>query len=158
MKRTFMILAALLVVAGIAAAQPVAPAPNAPAASKLEGRLSLVNGFVGIQTKDKTYYVHIPGRLYGFIDGLKEGAQVKLEGYEEALPQAPEYAHFFVTKLAIGGKEYDLSASFRGGTMGGRWDGRMGGRRGGRMGGGMMRGPGGRFQDDDWNDPRGGRL
>ncbi len=157
MKRTFLILAALLVVAGIAAAQPVAPPPNVPALSKLEGRLALVNGFVGIQTKDKTYYVHIPGRLYGFIDGLKEGALVKLEGYEKALPQAPEYAHFLVTKLMIGGKEYDLSASFHGGMMDGRGYGQMGGRRGGRTGGGMMRGQGGRFQDDDWNGPRGGR-
>jgi hypothetical protein len=85
---------------------------------KIEGKLTLVNGHVAVVTGGKTYYVAIPPFLYGFIDGLKEGAQVKLEGFEHSIPIAPNYSFLRVTKLTVNGKEYDLSAYAMGQGMG----------------------------------------
>jgi uncharacterized membrane protein YgcG len=145
MKRTFLVLAIVAIVAGMGFAQtaPVAPAGQlaAPAIVKVEGKLALVNGFPGIQVKDKTYYVQIPAWFYGFVDTLKEGASVKLEGYERTLPQAPAYSYLLVTKLSVGGKDYDLSNARGMGHMQGGQGRMMGGKRGrGRSGGGGMMG------------------
>ncbi len=96
--------------------------------STIEGKLSLVQGHPAMVLKDKTYFVQLPMQLYGFIDGLKEGASVKLSGYELAIPYAVNSYFFRVTTLGIGAKSYDLS-EFTGGMMGGR-SGMMGGRGG----------------------------
>jgi hypothetical protein len=44
--------------------------------------------------------------LFGFVDGLKEGAEVTLAGYAIDIPVAPEYKYFLVDKLTFNGKEY----------------------------------------------------
>jgi hypothetical protein len=107
----------------------------------VEGKLALVQGHPALVSKDKTYFVQLPQYLYGFIDGLKEGANVKLEGYEMAIPYAPNSFFFRTTKLTLGAKSYDLTQfpGMMGGMMGGQGGGRQGG-----FGGG----PGGRFDDD----------
>ncbi|WP_304224664.1 hypothetical protein [Gracilinema caldarium] len=121
MKRILIIVAAGLIAAGSLAAQAVGPGfgPGAAAVQtqnlqtvKVDGKLALVNGMIAVQSGGKTYYVGGLNRLIGFIDGLKEGASVKLEGYAIALPGAPEYQHLRVTKLTFNGKDYDLSNSF----------------------------------------------
>jgi hypothetical protein len=153
---------ATLIVVGIIAASAVSAQAWGPAGSvgpgpsftqnaevvKVEGKLTLVNGMIALKDKDKTYYVGGLNRLVGFIDGLKENASVKLEGYAIAVPAAPEYAHLRVTKLTFNGKDYDLSNTFGRGMMGGRGDGNFGrgGRRDGNYGrGGMMGGGFGRW-------------
>jgi hypothetical protein len=70
-------------------------------------------------------------RLFGFVDGLKEGAPVKLDGYAADIPIAPEYKFFLVEKLTLNGKEY-------GGLLSGRHMAR--GFSGGMGGGGFPRG------------------
>lgn len=94
----------------------------------IEGKLALVQGHPSIVIKDKTYFVQLPQTLYGFIDGLKEGAAVKLEGYELAVPYSPNSYFFRTTTLTIGSKSYDLSEFVGQGMMGGQMGGRMGGR------------------------------
>jgi hypothetical protein len=106
--------------------------------STIEGKLSLVQGHPALVAKDKTYFVQLPQFMYGFVDGLKEGATVKLEGYEMAIPYAPNSYFFRSTKLTLGTKVYDLA----------QFTGMMGGMMGGRQGG-FGGGPGGRFDDDD---------
>jgi len=127
MKRTAVWLMVLLIIAGVAAAQtnggkaPDTQAPGQPPAQqvvKIEGKLALVNGEIGLVYKDKTYYLAMPEYLFGFIDGLKEGAQVKLEGYEFANPRTPDYVQFQVTKLSFNGRDFDLSQAGRRGRMG----------------------------------------
>jgi len=128
MKRILIIVAAGLIAAGSLSAQAFGPGVGPQLAGqtqdiqtvKVEGKLALVNGMIAVQSGGKTYYVSGLNRLIGFIDGLKEGASVKLEGYAVALPGAPEYLHLRVTKLTFNGKDYDLSNSFgRGrGSMG----------------------------------------
>lgn len=130
MKKIIVLLLAGLVAAGTLSAQAAATGNTTTAAqtatvTKVEGKLALVNGLIAIKSGDKTYYVNGLQRLVGFIDGLKEGASVKVEGYAQALPAAPEYIHLFVTKLTFNGKDYDLSQApgrgmGRGGMMGGR--------------------------------------
>ncbi|MFH2115440.1 MAG: hypothetical protein ABIJ86_13125, partial [Spirochaetota bacterium] len=96
----------------------------------------------------KTYYVGIPGMLYGYLDTLKDGAAVKLEGYAVSVPLAVDTFVLQVTKLNVGGKDYDLGelAATCGalGGMGGM-GGRMGGRVGTPYGAGQMPGRGGRW-------------
>jgi hypothetical protein len=143
MKRIIVIVAAGLIAAASLSAQAIGPRQNfAPGTAnaavtqevvKVEGKLSLINGMIGIKDKDKTYYVGGLNRLIGFVDGLKEGATVKLEGYAVAVAGAPEYLHFRATKMTFAGKDYDLSQTMgRGGMMGA-----------GPQGGGMMGGKGG---------------
>ncbi|TFG80348.1 MAG: hypothetical protein E4H20_11110 [Spirochaetales bacterium] len=104
---------------------------------KIDGKLNLVQGHPSVVTGGKTYFVRIPGMLYGFIDSLKEGATVKLEGYATAVPLAADSFFFQATKLTVGGKDYDLSQyAGRGGMMGGAF--------GGPAAGGMMGAHGGR--------------
>ena len=140
MKRIIVIVAAGLIAAASLSAQAFGPGMNfAPGTAavaqeivKVEGKLSLINGMIGIKDKDKTYYVGGLNRLIGFVDGLKEGAAVKLEGYAVAVAGAPEYLHFRATKMTFAGKDYDLTQTMgRGGMMGA-----------GSQGGGMMGGKG----------------
>jgi hypothetical protein len=129
MKRIALCMMALVAAAGIATAQTsgTKAADNQAATQttvKIEGKLALINGEIGIQVKDKTYYLQMPKYLFGFIDGLKEGAQVKIEGYEFADTRTPGYSFLRATKLSFNGKDYDLSGygrgMGRGGMMGGR--------------------------------------
>ncbi len=156
MKRVIAIVAVGLIAAGAVFAQARGVGPGAfgpgafgPGAQvqnaepvKVEGKLALVNGFIAAQTKDKTYYVMGIQPLIGFIDGLKEGATVKLEGDAFEMPMAPEYLVLRATKLSFNGKDYDLSRGF--GMMG---RGMMGGRRGAPC-----------LDDDDFGGRRGGRF
>lgn len=101
--------------------------------STIEGKLALVQGHPAIVVKDKTYFVQIPQFLYGFVDGLKEGATVKLTGFEMAVQYAPNSYFFDVNTLTIGAKSYDLSqfggmGNGMGGGMGAGGRGDMGGR------------------------------
>jgi hypothetical protein len=154
MKKIIALLLSGLIVAGTLSAQAAAGG-TAPAnatqtatVTKVEGKLALVNGMIAIQSAGKTYYVGGLERLIGFIDGLKEGASVKVEGFARALPAAPEYIHLRLTKLTFNGKDYDLSqfggkGMGRGGMMGGRgFDGGAGPTGPGNMGNGRMMGRG----------------
>ena len=131
-KKIAIVVVLALAVAGVVFAQ-VAPAPFGPYGYtqtqaplvKVDGKLALINGIIGVKSGSKTYYLPMIGRLAGFVEGIKEGASVKVEGYEYPLAAAPEYSTVMVTKLTVGGKDYDLSqfAGYgmgRGGMMGGR--------------------------------------
>jgi hypothetical protein len=76
------------------------------ALTAIQGTLGLVNGRVAVQTGEITYYIRGLDPLFGFVDGLKEGAAVTLEGYAVDIPPAPEYKYFLVEKLGINGREY----------------------------------------------------
>ncbi|MDR0706826.1 MAG: hypothetical protein LBF60_02945 [Treponema sp.] len=85
--------------------------------SAVSGNLAFVKGRIALQSGDATYYLSGIDRLIGFVDGLKEGENVALEGYAFAIPHndqntAVEYA-FHVVKLIFNGKEYDLDNEAR---------------------------------------------
>ncbi len=127
--------AALLATVGFAQV----PVPANAATVTVEGKLALINGHIGVQSGGKTYYLGNVGRLAGFVDSFKEGATVKAVGYDYPIEVAPEYSRLMVTKLTVGGKDYDLSQGFgRGMGFGGGDCGVGAGRKGGsgRNGGG----------------------
>ncbi|MDR2759608.1 MAG: hypothetical protein LBB78_09535, partial [Spirochaetaceae bacterium] len=58
-------------------------------------------------------------RLIGFVDGLKEGASVTLEGYEFPVPADAEYRYLRVFRLNFNGKDYEVSPRLRQAAEGG---------------------------------------
>ncbi|MDR2631730.1 MAG: hypothetical protein LBC60_12480 [Spirochaetaceae bacterium] len=86
---------------------------EAPTAVTVSGNLAVIDARIGLKSGDNTYYVVGIDRLIGFVDGLKEGAPVTLEGYEFPLPAAPEYRYLRVFKLSFNGKDYEVSPRLR---------------------------------------------
>jgi hypothetical protein len=86
----------------------------------LDGTLELVSGRVAIKLDGKTYFVMIPSRLFGFVDGLKEGAAVKVEGLSHEVVGVKDTYAVRVESLEVGGKKVDLSATAGAPMMGGR--------------------------------------
>ncbi|MDR2792245.1 MAG: hypothetical protein LBB61_01080 [Treponema sp.] len=82
--------------------------------STASGSLALVKGRIAVQSDNVTCYLTGINRLIGFVDGLKEGAKVTLEGYAITIPKsnpaAAEEKIFRITKLSFNGKEYELNA------------------------------------------------
>jgi len=79
-----------------------------PVQTTVTGNLTVVNGMVAIKDGDTTYV--IPGllRYVGFIDGLKDGAQVKVEGTVRSRQADDKIKRLLAGKLTIGSKEYQL--------------------------------------------------
>ncbi|GHV85503.1 hypothetical protein AGMMS50230_11110 [Spirochaetia bacterium] len=120
MKRTIVVFVLILSAAAVfaqtaPAATPAgsgmdaaAAAPAAPAAVTVSGQLALVKGRIALQSGSDVYYVAGIQRLIGFVDGLKEGARISLEGYVRNFPQGNEKM-LWASKLTIAGKSYDLA-------------------------------------------------
>ncbi|GHT65863.1 hypothetical protein FACS1894110_08570 [Spirochaetia bacterium] len=74
----------------------------------VSGTLQLINGEIAVAQGGNTYYPSGLSRYVGFIDGLKEGASVKLEGNTALLKYTTNVYFLRVTKLTLNGKEYSL--------------------------------------------------
>ena len=101
MKRFLLVAVIILMVLGTASAQGWGnfQAPAQPIA--VEGTLQLQNGQIAINSGTAVYFVPSISRLIGFIDGLREGARVSVEGYV--------YGNtIHTTKLTIAGRSYDF--------------------------------------------------
>jgi hypothetical protein len=100
-KKLIIILFIVALVAGTAFAQTRNNPPPAFNSTTIEGTLKLEKGFVALDSGDSVYYVPMLNRYIGFIDELKEGTNVSVEGYLFRNTIHP-------TKLTIAGKSYDL--------------------------------------------------
>ena len=69
----------------------------------VEGTLKLERGFVAVESGDTVYYVPMLNRYIGFINDLREGTRVSVEGREYRNVIQP-------TKVTIGGRTYDFPA------------------------------------------------
>jgi len=76
------------------------------------GTLQLQNGQIALAGGNTFYFVPTLGRYIGFIEGLKEGASVSIDGYVWGNYLEP-------SKLTIGGKSYNFSANNLGQGWGG---------------------------------------
>jgi len=93
---------------------------NAPKTT-ISGTLGLSNGRISVVSGNITYYVRGLGRFVGFIDGLKEGAQVSLEGYASAPRVEGRSARLFnPVKLTLNGKDYEVGSANAGRMIPGR--------------------------------------
>ena len=81
------------------------------------GNLTIVQGMIAVKSGQIVYLVPGLMRYTGFIDTLKDGAQVTLEGSAISRRQDNETKILIPKKMTIGGKEYDL-AQPRGNAMG----------------------------------------
>jgi hypothetical protein len=79
----------------------------------VSGTLTLAQGMIAVENAGITYLTFGLNRLVGFIDGLKEGAQVTLEGVATVNPQDSRVKMLRVHKMTLNGREYDLVNSFR---------------------------------------------
>ena len=74
----------------------------------VSGTLQLINGEIAVVQGGNTYYPSRLSHYVGFIDDLKDGAQVKLEGNTALLKYTTNVYFLRVTKLTLNGKEYSL--------------------------------------------------
>ncbi|MDR2658364.1 MAG: hypothetical protein LBC27_00025 [Spirochaetaceae bacterium] len=74
----------------------------------LNGKLEWLNGRIGLKANGKTYFISGIQPVLGFVDGLKEGAQVTLAGRVYTVPYIEEYGFFHAEKLTFNGKDYIL--------------------------------------------------
>ncbi|MDR1024160.1 MAG: hypothetical protein LBL56_00405 [Treponema sp.] len=82
---------------------------TAPEQLSLTGTLELKQGVIALQSGDQTWYAPGLQRYTGFIEGLKEGAVVTLEGWGQTNPRSGETTGLLrVSKLTLNGKDYDL--------------------------------------------------
>jgi hypothetical protein len=82
---------------------------TAPEQLSLTGILGLHRGIIVLESGEQTWYVPELQRYTGFIEGLKEGATVTLEGWGLKNPQPDENTGFLrISKLTLNGKDYDL--------------------------------------------------
>ncbi|MDR2069446.1 MAG: hypothetical protein LBP71_06215 [Spirochaetaceae bacterium] len=113
----------LVIILGLAAAGLFAQAGSGrarvrspqepPEAVTVSGNLAVIDARIGLESGGNTYYVMGIDRLIGFVEGLKEGAPVTLEGYEFPVAAAPEYRYLRVFRLNFNGKDYELSPRTR---------------------------------------------
>jgi hypothetical protein len=104
-KLSFVLVIALLAI-GTASAQGWGR--GVPQTVIVEGTLQLQNGQIVVSSGNTVYYCPLIGRYVGFIDGLKEGSRVTIEGFAYGNMLQP-------IKLTTGGKSYDFLASNSGG-------------------------------------------
>ena len=76
----------------------------------VSGTLQLQNGVIAVTSGNNAYYVPALTRYIGFIEGLREGAQISMEGYASGNYIQP-------TRVTISGKTYDFTAN-QGGPQG----------------------------------------
>ena len=88
----------------------------------VSGTLTVVHGMPAITSGDFTYVVGRLRGLVGFVDGLKEGAQVTIAGTAISRPE-DTLRYLWPSNLTLDGKSYDMTLPEEfcpfGGPMGG---------------------------------------
>jgi len=85
---------------------------NLPAVETVtvSGTMVVAQGRPALKSGDITYFVSGISQLIGFIDGLKEGAQVTFEGVATTSPSDNSIKFLSPSKLTINGKVYELAS------------------------------------------------
>ncbi|MDR0539925.1 MAG: hypothetical protein LBG74_05410 [Spirochaetaceae bacterium] len=124
MKKLTFVIAAFLTAGGILLAQ------DSSEMTTINGTLGLRGGRIVVTNDAATYYLPGIERFISFIDGLKAGAQVTVEGYvdKRELRKDETAKLVFPVKLTLGGKVYEVGPELAGGPDGakhhfrpGRW-------------------------------------
>jgi hypothetical protein len=106
MKRIVLFVLLAVAAGGVLFAQTATPTTT------ISGTLGLSNGRIAVKSGAVTYYVRELGHYIGFIDGLKDGAQVTLEGYASAPSiEGQTERLFFPVKLTLNGKVYEVGTT-----------------------------------------------
>jgi len=86
--------------------------PRLPVADAVtvSGNLIVAHGLPALKSGDVTYIVGGISRLSGFVDGLKEGAQVTIEGKAITSPRDANLKFLRPSNLTLSGKTYDMTS------------------------------------------------
>jgi len=105
MKKIVLLCLFIAIICGNIFAQSNTPITTIKGTLKLSGeRFSVVSGNI-------TYYIRGLARFIGVIDGLKDGAQVSLEGYAAAQTTEEQKERLFnPVRLTINGKSYEVGS------------------------------------------------
>ena len=114
MKRNILFAVMILGLAAMVQAQVWGPGwnrRNTPVNETITvtGTMVVANGMPALKSGDVIYYISGISQLIGFIDGLKEGAQVTIEGVATPSSRNQNIKLLRATKLTINGKVYELS-------------------------------------------------
>jgi len=103
MKRVIIFMFIAVLVIGTVSAQNRNERQRASNSVAVEGTLKLERGLVAVESGDTTYLVPLLTRYIGFIDGMKEGIKVSVEGFS--------FRNFInPTKVTIADKTYNFFA------------------------------------------------
>ena len=103
MKKIVLLCLVTVIIGGSIFAQSNTPTTT------IRGTLGLTNGRISVVSGNITYYVSGLSRFVGFIDGLKEGAQVSLDGYATAPAiEGQRDRVFYAVSLTLNGKNYQV--------------------------------------------------
>jgi len=84
------------------------PRPS-PESATVSGNLTIARGMIAVVSGETTWLVRGINRYIGFIDGLKEGAEVTLEGYAMPASRDKNIKSLHVQKMTLNGKDYELA-------------------------------------------------
>jgi hypothetical protein len=84
------------------------PRNGAAEAVTLSGTLGLEQGRIVLKSGEDGYFVAGIRPLAGFVEGLKEGAAVTIEGTVLPARGNGGYGLLYARKLSLGGKDYEL--------------------------------------------------
>jgi hypothetical protein len=107
MKKLIFVMIIACLAVGTVFAQWGAPAQ----AVTVSGTLQLQNGAIAVSSGSNVYFVPVLNRYIGFIEGLREGAQVSINGFVWGNSLQPN-------TVTIEGKTYDFAANAPGGGYG----------------------------------------
>ena len=111
MKKLVLVIAIACLVIGAAFAQNWG---NASQIISVSGTLQLQSGVIAVASGNNTYLVPSLTQYIGFIEGLREGAQISIDGFASGNYIQP-------TKVTINGKVYDFPANAPQGMVYGGW-------------------------------------
>jgi hypothetical protein len=101
MKRFCLLMSFIILLTGTVIAQTRNNRQREPNKVTIEGTLKLERGVIAVASGENVYYIPILTRYIGFIEGLKEGSNITVEG--------SAFRNFIhPSKVNIGGKSYDF--------------------------------------------------
>ena len=104
MKKLCLALLITCLAIGTASAQNWGDGRGTPQTISVTGTLQLRNGEIAVVSGNNAYFVPALTQYIGFIEGLREGAQISMDGFVSGNYLEP-------TRVTVNGRTYDFAAN-----------------------------------------------